>query len=502
MRTPTPDQSRPANRVLSKDASYWSDDADVQTKILNRLGWLDAIETSRDQQGDVRAFVRDVRQRNFRNVLLLGMGGSSLAPEVFARFAGQQPGSPTLIMLDTTNPEQILATRAQIDPRDTLVIVSSKSGETLETVSLYRYFLEEYSVAALESPASHFVAITDEGSALHQEAQNREFLKCFLNDPAVGGRYSALSLFGLVPAAVLGVDVYEVLAAAARARDACIHGDGEGVKLGEWLAAGWQAGRNKLALVIPDEFQALGWWIEQLIAESLGKDGKGFLPYLEVDSDRAIRADTLYVDWTSKDPGDEEPGFIRSLQIPTVGDLGALFFNWEFGTAVAGGLLGVNPFDEPDVADTKGNTAVYLGGNNVYDSLSAIASPSGVRTFLGDVRDGDYVAILAYLAQGTVATSESLEGLKRGIERLTGVPVTLAPGPRYLHSVGQYHKGGPDSGLFLIVVSHTHPVLPVPGESYDFGTLISAQALGDYKALKGKGRRVMMITEADIPLLE
>ena len=279
MRTPTPAQPTPAQRVLRKDASFWSEDVHVQAQIRNRLGWLDAMVFSREHEDRLQAFVRDVRQQGFRQILLLGMGGSFLAPEVFARIGGSVPGYPDLVTLDSTNPARILEIRANIDPQHTLVVVSSKSGDTIETMSLYRYFMHEYRRSGLKNPAGHFVAITDSDSALHIESEDTGFYGCFLNDPAIGGRYSALSLFGLLPAALVGVDVPAVLDCADGARDACIQGQGEGERLGQWLAAGWHAGCDKLAMVLPDEYEAFGWWVEQLVAESLGKDGKGILPY-------------------------------------------------------------------------------------------------------------------------------------------------------------------------------------------------------------------------------
>jgi transaldolase/glucose-6-phosphate isomerase len=491
----------PAQRILRKDAAFWSADVNAQEKIQNRLGWLDVMAYSRSQLDAVKELVTGVRQRGLQRVLLLGMGGSFLAPEVFSRVAGPQPGYPKMITLDSTSPDQILGVRADINPRDTLVVVSSKSGGTIETLSLYRYFYQVYKNAGISDPASHFVAITDPSSALHREAEEKGFLGCFLNSPDIGGRFSALSLFGLAPAALLGVDVDAVLDAATEARYSCVEGTGEGVMLGEWLAAGWRAGRDKLGLVLPPRFHALGWWIEQLVAESLGKDGKGFLPYLCDDREKMDRPDGMCVVWgAGEQPVDEKEAWIRNLETGDTVELGRHFFNWEFATALAGGLMGVNPFDEPDVAEAKRNTTRLLEEGSIQKRLSGVVTSTGVREFLGTAGQGDYVAILAYLPQEPGKTVDRLEAFRHDVEGITGLPVTLCRGPRYLHSVGQYHKGGPDKGLFLIIVDDANTELPVPGASYDFGTLLSAQALGDFQALKKKGRRVVLITEAAIPI--
>jgi glucose-6-phosphate isomerase len=493
----------PAQRILKKDAGFWSAEVNVQEEIQNRLGWLDAVAYSRSHVDALQEFVMEVRQRGLQRVLLLGMGGSFLAPEVFSTVAGPQRGCPNLITLDSTNPNQILGVRADINPGETLVVVSSKSGSTIETLSLYRYFYQEFKNAGISDLASHFVVITDPSSALHREAEQMGFLGCFLNSPDIGGRFSALSLFGIVPAALIGVDVDAVLNAAGEAQSGCVEGAGEGVMLGEWLAAGWEAGRDKLGLVLPYRHHALGLWIEQLVAESLGKDGKGILPYLCDDRGQADRPDGMCIVWGAGEPPvDKEEAWIRHLGAGETEDLGRHFFNWEFATALAGGLIGVNPFDEPDVAEAKRNTTRLLEEGNVQKRLSDVVTSSGVPEFLGAAGQGDYIALLAYLPQKTGKVSARLGTFKQGIEGITGLPVTLCWGPRYLHSVGQYHKGGPDRGLFLFIVNDANPELPVPGASYDFGTLLSAQALGDFQVLKKKGRRVLLIAEAAIPCLD
>jgi transaldolase/glucose-6-phosphate isomerase len=495
-------QKTPAARTISQDASFWSTSSVVQEEIGNRLGWLDAMAWSRDRLQTISNFVTVVDQRDFDTVLLIGMGGSLLAPEVFSRFLGSLPGYPTLITLDSTNPNQILAVTAKIDPGRTLVVVSSKSGETLETLSLYRYFLGVFRESTISDPGSHFVAITDPSSFLQREAAKVGFMDCFLNPPNIGGRFSALSFFGLIPAALVGVKIEAVLDGADQALKECAAGGG-GALIGEWLANGWKQGRDKLGLVLPERLEAFGWWVEQLVAESLGKDGKGILPYFCDSTGVSARADEMRVMWTSRnaDALEQARPWGRSERIVTEADLGKYLFNWEFAIAVAGGLMDLNPFDEPDVAAAKKNTTELLRKDDVLERLKSTASAQGLPEFLRSAESGDYVAVLAFLPYEEGDQIDRLADFRRVIEAATGIPVTLNFGPRYLHSAGQFHKGGPSNGLYLLVVDQGVPELAIPGAPYDFGTLLSAQALGDYEALRDRGRRVMIIDHRDIASL-
>ena len=433
-------------RIWHRDPTVWTSSDEAKW-----LGWLDEPARMREQVDDVLQFADEIVSAGaVDDVVLLGMGGSSLAPEVFRRaFAADR-----FHVLDTTHPAAIRALEARLDPERTLFLSASKSGTTLETRSHTAYF---------EAKGGQFAAITDPGSALEDHARDRGFLHVFHGEPTIGGRYSALSPFGIVPAALMGVDVRRLLERAEEMREACRLGDGNpGLELGTALGEGWQDGRDK---VVFDDVHGFGLWAEQLIAESTGKQGKGLVPA----------------------PGESADGADRQrheVRLPDPYELGQEFFRWEFAVAVAGAALEIDPFTQPDVQAAKDKTSAVLAGGNVK------LEPEGsVDELLAQAGAGDYVAIQAFIDP---AREDALEPLIARA-RETGCVVTHGLGPRYLHSTGQLHKGGPNSGLFLQVVDETGDELPIPGQDFGFARLIRAQAAGDYESLKERGRRVARI---------
>jgi hypothetical protein len=389
-------------------------------------------------------------------VVLLGMGGSSLAPEVLRRAFG----SAAFHVLDTTHPQAIRGLGEQLDLEHTLFVSASKSGSTLETRSHTDYFWR------LAPRGEQWVAITDPGSELAALAQERKFAAVFVGEPTIGGRYSALSPFGLVPAALVGVDLARLLDRACEMADACRLDDGNpGLDLGLALGEGWRAGRDKVCL--PNE-NGFGLWAEQLLAESTGKQGRGLVPA----------------------PGEAPEGDDRQghdVRLPDPYELGQEFFRWEFATAVAGSMLAINPFDQPDVQAAKDRTNEVLAGGDVV--LEPESSPDEL---FARAEDGDYVCIQAFV-NPTAAAEERLASLVEQARSATGCVVTHGFGPRYLHSTGQLHKGGPDTGLFLQVVEDYGAELPIPERPFGFGRLIRAQAAGDFESLRERGRRLARI---------
>lgn len=421
----------------------------------SRLGWLGAPERMRAEAADLTAWAAGI---DASKIVLLGMGGSSLGPEVLRAAVG----SDRLVVLDTTEPETVAA----VDTTDTFFLVSSKSGSTLEVTALFAHFWERV-------PDGHrYAAITDPGSPLADLATDAGFNRVFLNPADIGGRYSVLSYFGLVPAALCGLDV-AALCERALGVDATA-----AVELG--MAAGRAAadGRDKLTVVVPERFAAFGLWVEQLVAESTGKQGRGCVP----------------VPSTEVEMGDDR--YVVALDIADPLDLGAEFARWEIAVALAGHALGVDPFDEPDVAVAKANTAKVLADLPLPHVEAA--DPDGITAWLEEqVRPGDYVAVLAYLPYRHGHALERMRGALR--DGLGGAPVTAGYGPRYLHSTGQLHKGGPDTVVAVQLVPRTSaPSLPVPSHPYDFNTLIAAQALGDHQSLVQRGRRVRRFALDDL----
>ena len=444
-------------RIWARDPALWTGRDEGKW-----LGWLDEPWRMREDVELLLTFADLVVDR-IDAVVLLGMGGSSLAPEVIKRTFRQE----TFHVLDTTHPQAIRDLERQLDLGRTLFISASKSGSTLETRSHTEYFWKR-------SPAGeNFAAITDPGSALEQLALDRDFGAVFAGEPTIGGRYSALSPFGMVPAALMGIDVERFLTRAVEMAEACRLSQGNpGLELGLSLGESWKDGRDKVC--ISPNPAGFGLWVEQLIAESTGKDGKGLVPAPEEPNDGPDRQ------W-------------QDVRIADEYELAQEFFRWEFATAVAGSILGINPFDQPNVQSAKDKTAEILASGD-----DPQVEPEGSADELfAQARPGDYVAILAFV-NPTQANEMRLRALADRAREATGCAVTWGFGPRYLHSTGQLHKGGPDTGLFLQVVDDTGDEIPIPGQPFGFGKLIRAQAAGDFASLQERGRRVARIRLEDV----
>lgn len=497
-----------AARIWKKDPALWSETAAGRAAVLSRLGWLDAPTAMRARVGELVAFADEVRAEGVRDVVLLGMGGSSLATEVLGTSLPPPADRPSLTVLDTTDPARVRRVRERADLARTLFVVSSKSGTTVEMIALYRFFRAEVERAVAE-PGRRFVAITDPGTPLERLAAEGGFRRTFLNPPDVGGRFSALTLFGLVPAALIGADVAGLLERGAAMAEQCGPGvavpDHPGLRLGAALGGLARAGRDKVTLVISEPIAALGAWLEQLLTESTGKQGRGLIVVNEepVGPPAVYGADRVFVAISlGEDPAVE--GAVAPLEAaghPVIRlalgdrrDLGAEFFRWEWATAVAGVLLEVNPFDEPHVAAAKDATQAALATYRERGRLPdwPADSPEDLAAALATARPGDYVALLAFVTPEP-ATTAALTALRRLIRDRTRLATTAGYGPRYLHSTGQLHKGGPPTAILVLLAAEDTEDLPVPGERYGFATLKMAQALGDLATLRGARRRALWL---------
>jgi len=494
-------------RIWKKDHTVWKPEPD---EITNRLGWLTCVQQMRRQVDALKSFSSEVRESGFRHVVLLGMGGSSLGPEVLRQTFGSAGGYPELIVLDSTVPSRIMTVTDSVDPAHTLFLVSSKSGTTIEPNSLFLYF-ESLVASAVgkENTGNNFIAITDPGTSLAELASAKRFRRTFINPPEIGGRYSVLSYFGLVPSALIGIDIAKLLDRAERMQKECSEAisisANPGAGLGDVIGKLALLGLDKLTLFTSPSIGSLGLWIEQLIAESLGKDGKGIVPVAGepfVDPER-YGEDRLFVCLrVSNDDNsalDHVIGKLGAAGRPLVlldikdrYDLGAQFFHWEFATAIAGAIMGVHPFDQPNVQSAKQATDTIL---QEYVNTGEIHQSDGMDSpalLLSRARSHDYLAILAYVQQ----TSE-LDGVmsefRRGIVEKFSLATTFGYGPRYLHSTGQLHKGGPNTGLYLLITAQHESDISIPGRPYSFGLLADAQAIGDLRALRTAGRRVAMV---------
>ena len=497
-----------AKRLWAEDPGLWTDDPAVQALIANRLGWLRAPVAMRAHVDELAQFAREVCADGIRDVVLLGMGGSSLAPEVLQSTFGTAAGHPTLTVLDTTDPGAIRAARARITPARTLFLVSSKSGTTTEMLTLYQFFRAELEREVTGGAGRHFVAITDPGTPLGRLAAETGFRRTFVNDPRVGGRFSALSYFGLVPAALIGIDLGRFLDRAQVMASRCADGvavrANPGLSLGATLGGLAQAGRDKVTLLTSAGIRGLGTWLEQLLTESTGKDGKGLIvvndePLARPEvygHDRVFVAVSL-----GRDAGlDADVAGLEAAGHPAIRltlddphDVAAEFLRWEIATAAAGIVLGLNPFDEPNVAQAKDATnaalARFLESGRLpewpADSVDELAR------MLGEAHPGDYFGLLAYLTPQPDTTA-ALQSVRAMVRDRTRLATTVGYGPRYLHSTGQLHKGGPPTPLLVILTTH-HEDLPIPGERYGFATLEMAQALGDLATLRAANRRVLWL---------
>jgi transaldolase / glucose-6-phosphate isomerase len=489
-------------RIWSKDDTLWGPRG--QPEVADRLGWLNAHATYEEEIDDLEAFTQQAVEDGYTDAVLLGMGGSSLAPEVLRRsFGGRQHECLRLHVLDSTDPGAVLAQERAVDLERTLFVVSTKSGGTIETISLFEHFW------SLRPDGEQFVAITDPGSSLQALASERAFRRTFLNDPDVGGRYSALTFFGLVPAALMGIDLESLLEGAGVAAEACTsyHSEGNsGLWLGVTLAALAMQGRDKLTMVVDDPIASFGLWAEQLVAESLGKQGKGIVPVTDEPVGEGGR-DGIYGEdrqfsylRDSDEPSERLDEAVKALAAanqPTLTlsaggpeDLGRIFFFAEFATAVAGWALGINPFDQPDVQVAKDTTGRILAELAAGGELPE-PEPAGddeLRELIAAAGPPDYVAILGFMAPSDEVDAAVAE-LRSAIRDATKATTTFGYGPRYLHSTGQLHKGGPPTGRFLVVVHDGPEDVPIPGKPYSFRALKNAQAAGDLETLRSRGRR-------------
>jgi len=518
------------SRIWEKDASVWREDPAQQVELAGRLGWLTVTEAMRREGEELEGFAEEVRQAGVRHVVLLGMGGSSLGGEVFRQSFGSRAGYPELLVLDSTVPAAVGWVTAQVDPVATLFLLSSKSGSTIETLSGYRHFrrvLEETESAAGGRAGEHFVAITDAGSPLEALARRDGFRRIFLNPPDVGGRYSVLSYFGLVPAALIGMDLKLLLERADRMREQCASvatQENPGAWLGASMGALARRGLDKLTLLISPAIASFGLWAEQLIAESTGKDGQGLVPVagepqipptpfdergdikgvLSKEELRGVYGPDRQFIFLRLE-GDDNAGLDNRVQAledagqPMVYlrlqdryDLGAEFFRWEFATAVAGALIGIDPFNEPDVQRSKDITNRALEAYRREGGLPLLVGEGTLPHLLSQAEPGDYFSAMAYIRQ-TPETDGLLYELRRRVLAHYPIATMVGYGPRYLHSTGQLHKGGPSTGLYLLLTAD-HPIdIPIPGQPYSFGVLVAAQAIGDMAALQSLGRRVVRI---------
>ena len=482
-----------ARRVWAKDETLWGGRG--VPEIADRLGWLTISDAMLERADELVEFARACAADGLTDAVLLGMGGSSLAPEVLWRTFGAPAEALALHVLDSTDPAAIAAVREVIDLDRTLFVVSTKSGGTIETLSLFRYF------HALVGEGSHFIAITDPGSSLVDLAAEHHFRATFENDPNIGGRYSALSLFGLVPAALIGGPVHALLERAAAAEQACAHFERSDANPGLWLglALGELArnGRDKLTFVVGEPVASFGLWVEQLVAESTGKHGRGILPVAgepllepgDYGDDRVFvhLRDAEYAD-ADVDARIEALGRAGhptlTLAVNGSEDLGRMFFVAEFATAVAGWVLEINPFDQPNVQEAKDATNRVLAAGPLPEL--PYADDDAVAALLRGAAPGGYIALLGYVAP-TVEFDEAVAELRATLMRATRSTTTFGYGPRYLHSTGQLHKGGPPVGRFLSLIADEGPDVEIPGASYSFRTLKRAQALGDLETLRSHG---------------
>jgi glucose-6-phosphate isomerase len=521
--------ARLVTRIWARDIGAWGaapGSADARS-IETRLGWLDVGRTMAPHLDRVAALAASVKADGITAVYLLGMGGSSLCAEVLRAVFGVTAGYPELFVLDTTDEATIAGAAARMDPARSVFVVASKSGGTVEVASMERFFWARMTSALGGDAGRHFIAITDPGTALETLATSRGYREVFLNPPDIGGRFSALSLFGLVPAALIGAPFRDVAAAGAAMAEGCRQENhaNAGLELGAFIGATARDGRDKLTVVLPPSLATLGLWIEQLIAESTGKHGKGSLPIVdevlgrpdEYGKDRAFVSVATDVDKPDNDRLQVlEAAGHPVLRISTrVESLGAEFFRWEFATAVAGAALGVNPFDEPNVSEAKEKTKALLASFAAEGRLPephAVASDDRVRVFserfkggapaeivrdaIRSLKAGDYVAFLSYLP-ATSDVETAVADVRNAIRSRTKAAGTFGVGPRYLHSTGQYHKGGPNTALAFVITADDESRTEIPESGYSFAVLKRAQALGDVETLQAHGRRTVRIHVAD-----
>ncbi len=531
------DEDKAVKRIWARDASFWKTDVEGMQNISTRLGWLTVLSDGRVDRKRLHDLQAASKAKGWKHIVLIGMGGSSLASEVLARVFGSGKGYPQLIVLDSTDPEAIEQVEQAVDLKKTLFVIASKSGSTLETLSLQRFFYAKYASDAGE----HFITITDQGSPLETQSNDLGFADVFLNPADIGGRDSALSYFGLVPAALIGIDLDRLLSAAEEMQKACEENVATrhhpGVWLGAILGALGLKGLDKVTIFTHPALEVFGSWAEQLIAESTGKEGRGLIPVIgatignphDYDDDRLLIYLTL--DTAPENPDEAVRALVEAghpivtFKLRDKYDLAGEFYRWEFATAVAGQISKINPFDEPNVVESKSNTKRLLDEYNqaghftqtepvfsedgvslyadtttakLLDELSAQHAYNSSRlagelaAFMGLARSGEYIGLTAYLAP-TPQYTEQLENIRRRVRHTFNRAVTLGFGPRFLHSTGQLHKGGSNNGIFVQITVADHADPQIPGVNYGFSTLKQAQAAGDLAALQQHGRRVVRL---------
>jgi transaldolase/glucose-6-phosphate isomerase len=516
-----------AMRLWNKDPSLWTQDPDGQKVIRDSLGWLHVAEKMSENVDELNRFVSEVKAAGFRRAVHMGMGGSSMAPIVLARTFPVAAGGIPVAVLDSTDPAAVLRIERENPLESTLFIVASKSGTTAEPLAYGDYFYAKLRERKGDQAGGNFIAITDPGTPLADLAKARGFRRVFANYADIGGRYSALSYFGLLPAALMGLDVAELLERALRMANACSscipERENPGVILGAGLGELARAGRDKLTLLAPSALSSLGLWLEQLLAESTGKEGRGILPVAgePLGPPSVYGDDRCFVVFQLRDSPDpdlergaeelRQAGFpVVTILLDDLLDLGQEFFRWEVATAAAGAALGINAFDQPNVRESKGNTnrlleivrqtgalpvekaALVEPPLELYAAEASLTVPETIRNFLNQSEAGDYIAIQAYLPE-TPDVERSLQAIRLRLRNCFRVATTVGYGPRFLHSTGQYHKGGPNDGLFLQLTAGNPKDAPIPDAPYTFGLLEQAQALGDLQALAGHGRAVLRV---------
>ncbi len=531
------DRANVIERIWNRDASLWKQEEAHQKIIRNSLGWLTVPGEMLGVANDLMSFVAELSSTGeFRQAMVCGMGGSSLCPEVLRQTFGKRDGFPELLVLDSTDADVIHNFKQEIDVSKCLFIIASKSGSTTEPIAFHRYWYNEVAQTSSE-PGKSFVTITDPGSQMADTAKDEGFRRIFLNQPDIGGRYSALSYFGMVPAALMGLDVARLLGQTLVMSEACKANvrvsQNPAAILGAAISECALAGRDKLTIVTDRELATLGLWIEQLIAESTGKEGKGVVPVVgeSLGDAGSYSNDRVFVSISAGPLDDESKSRLEALAAAghpivyrSLGDsydLGAEFFLWEMATAFAGWRLGINPFDQPNVQESKdatkalleeytregklqeqiaiahdGEIAVYADNKTTQSSISAL---DALRAHCELIKPGDYVALLAYV-QETPEIDSILNAIRANISAATGCATTIGYGPRFLHSTGQLHKGGPDTGVFIQITAPDAVDFPVPGSPYSFSVLKDAQALGDFQSLIAHGRRAIRVDVGkDVP---
>lgn len=516
------------NRFWKKDHTIWRTEEEHKKSILNRLGWQDSIHLMKENIQSLTSFAEEIKRDGFTHAVVLGMGGSSLCPDVCRATFGSTEGFPHLLVLDSTNPTSVIRVEHQVNLATTLFIVASKSGGTTETNMFYQYFYDR--VGKVKSNAGdNFIAVTDADTKMEKIALEKKFRKIFINPQDIGGRYSALSYFGLVPMVLIGMDCKRILDSADQMRDICKNGIGENpaVMIGIAMGEAYAAGRDKLTFISSDEISTFGFWAEQLIAESTGKEGKGIVPiegerfdgdkyssdrffvFLQLAKDRnAFKA------LQQKLSDAKHPFVVVEMNDPY--ELGSQFFLWEIATAFSAVALSINPFDEPNVKESKDNTVrviteyqkngklpsipefqhdsqfIFVAEKEYAESIKHSALKETLAAHLRGKSGYDYIGILAYIDQ-TKLHAEILYRMREKVTEQFKIVSTIGFGPRYLHSTGQLHKGGRANGIFLIITGDEPHDLNIPGEVFTFEVLKNAQALGDYQSFAARKSRVLHI---------